>query len=173
MRLENDNISPHWSAFEWDWLLLIIPGDTGAHLDAQFPVAPQCINIPLSQPLPACLSLSLFLFLSTSLSLCLCLWAPLFEAPLIVALWSEKVPLFYSTILKGDEIGVYQTTEPLLLSVICAAQRHRLGAKSDINPLYVRRFGFQRKQLVSRANYLIWPLLAQELCKVDLHTHAS
>ncbi len=134
MRLENDNISPHWSAFEWDWLQLIIPGDTGAHLDAQFPVALQCINVPLSLPLPACLSFSLSPSFSLYRSLSLRLWAPLFEASLIVALWSEKVPLFSSTILKGAEIGVHQTTEPLLLASYAQHNITDSGGRLTLTP---------------------------------------
>ncbi len=155
--------SPHWSAFEWDWLLLIIPGDTGAHLDAQFPVALQCINIPLSLP-SACLSVILSLpsfCLYRSLSVfvfeLLCL------RPLIVALWSEKSLCSPPPSWKRLIIGVYQTTETLLLAVICAAQHHRLREEVWHNPLCVSRSVFQRRRLFSRANYVnTATFLAQE-----------
>lgn len=126
----------------------------------------------LCLPVHHSLSLSLFVYLalSQSLSLSPSVWGPLNcssvkrEGPSVLLHHPEK-----------DWNWCVSDDRAPSVSVICAAQHHRLGTKSDINPLYVSRFGFQRKQLVSRANYLIGPhsLLAQELCKIDLHLHAS
>ncbi len=132
------------------------PGGHGAHLDAQFPVALQCINVPLSLPLPACLSFSLSPSFSLSLSLSLS-FSPSVWGLLNCSSVKREGP---SVLLHHPERGwnwCASDDRAPSVSVICPAQHHRLGRTSDINPLCVSRSVFQRRRLVSRANYVIWP----------------
>ncbi len=106
--------------------------------------------------LPVCHSLSpplsVYIALSQSLSLSSSVWGPLNcssvkrEGPSVLLHHPER----------GWNWCVSDDRAPSV-SVICAAQHHRLGRKSDINPLCVSRSVFQRRRLVSRANYVIRP----------------